>query len=179
MAKKLVFIWFLFLMVFCNVFAQEDTQEETEKNISPKMNFVGGGFSMGGINTQYERMITNDISLVGEAFLYYWLFSVGITYGFDVRGRYYLPIESVQGLFVDIGTGYAGITNFWDYWQAGFHLSPGAGYKMYIGKKGPICFVPGFTLDLIFGNGGSRSYKYENKNSFASFRINASFLYSF
>jgi len=175
MAKNLVFIWFLFLMVFCNVFAQEETQE----NISPKMNFVGGGLSMAGNNAQYERVITNDVSLVGEAFFYYWLFSVGITYGFDVRGRYYLPIESVQGLFVDIGFGYAGITNFWDYWQAGFHLSPGTGYKMYIGKKGTICFVPGFTVDMIFGSGGSRSDKYEDKNLFASFRINAIFLYSF
>jgi hypothetical protein len=34
------------------------------------MHFVGGGLSMAGINTQYEHMTTNDISLVGEAFLY-------------------------------------------------------------------------------------------------------------
>jgi hypothetical protein len=78
-----------------------------------------------------------------------------------------------------MGMGYAGTTNFWGYWQAGFHFSPGAGYKMYIGERGPICFVPGFALDLIFGRGGSRSYKYANKNSFVSFRLNAIFLYSF
>ncbi|ULQ61075.1 hypothetical protein K7I13_07430 [Brucepastera parasyntrophica] len=99
-----------------------------------------------GVTAVYERAVSEKISIASEidASMFYG-FMTSVLFG-TVRGGFY-PFAG--SFYMDMGIGYgysAGIS----LWTHGVLLSPGAGWKIDIGKKGGFILDIGLCSDWIF-----------------------------
>jgi hypothetical protein len=139
------------LVIFCMVFVIMTNSLSAQENKTLSKNTIGGGFAgPAGFIVGYERAITDKITVSGEIFVYYHLFGLGRSWGFNARGKYYFLRNA---LFAEIGLGYG---NTWDWGDdsskdngSGLLLSPGIGYRLDPGESGGFCFIPSTKFDII------------------------------
>ncbi|MCL2070083.1 MAG: hypothetical protein FWH19_03760 [Treponema sp.] len=144
MNRKCIFLLLAILAVFCGtIYAQEGHDDPFKNTIMLKASLIGTGLS-------YERNLTPQISIGAEACLDFLFLTFSLNYNLSFFGRYY--IWENQPLYTELGLGLGVVGGFlFNNAAAGFHIKPGVGWKIPLGRSGEFVIQPSIHMPFAIG----------------------------
>jgi len=150
MKRKLLLIMLVLLLALVSggLFAQEGPN-----------NWISGQVGLLNFGVGYERVLTPQISVGGEA---YWnnFFFVFTTSVVEAYGKYYFT----KSIHAKLGLGY-GVFTSPDKETSGFAIDPGVGWKIDLGKPGRFFIEPKVSVPIVLGKETVSVYEYDGITS--------------